>query len=357
MHAMRAWRWRWPSVMASSRWTRRPPESNWGDFGPDDQLGRLNLIDKAAVLRGIASVREGRSLCLSLPLDLPGGVELNPRRHPPRIEPVQRAGRPAINLPVAEVEPRYGMVTDIVCDDSVLLHNQYSTQWDSFAHVGHYFDAYGNGVAEPMYYNGWRAGEHIIGPEDPDRRPTGAHRLGIETMAVKGIQTRGVLVDLTRGHGIERRTVGFDELNEAMVAQGATVEPGDILCLHTGFSDLLVEMQGHPDLARLNSSCAVLDGADPALREWIADSGIAALTADNYSIEGIAHDAPPGSCCRLPLHELCLFKLGIPIGELWLLGELSQALSATARTHFLLTAPPLRLPRAVGSPVTPIATI
>ena len=26
------------------RWTCRPEGSNWGDFGPDDELGRLNLI-------------------------------------------------------------------------------------------------------------------------------------------------------------------------------------------------------------------------------------------------------------------------------------------------------------------------
>ncbi|HEX9419045.1 MAG TPA: cyclase family protein, partial [Methylomirabilota bacterium] len=30
--------------MPTSRWTRRPDGSTWGDFGPDDQIGRLNLI-------------------------------------------------------------------------------------------------------------------------------------------------------------------------------------------------------------------------------------------------------------------------------------------------------------------------
>ena len=33
------------------------------------------------------------------------------------------------------------MQTDVVCDDLVLLTLQYSTQWDSFAHVGALFDA------------------------------------------------------------------------------------------------------------------------------------------------------------------------------------------------------------------------
>jgi hypothetical protein len=30
--------------MTTNRWKHRPQGSNWGEFGPDDQLGRLNLI-------------------------------------------------------------------------------------------------------------------------------------------------------------------------------------------------------------------------------------------------------------------------------------------------------------------------
>ena len=60
---------------------------------------------------------------------------------------------------------------------------------------------------------------------------------------------------------------------------------------------------------------------------------------------------------RLPLHELCLFKQGIPLGELWYLKELKSVLDSQQRSAFMLTAPPLRLPGAVGSPVTPVATI
>ena len=62
-------------------------------------------------------------------------------------------------------------------------------------------------------------------------------------------------------------------------------------------------------------------------------------------------------CAMLPLHELCLFRLGMAIGELWHLTPLADALRAQGRSRFLLTAPPLRLPGAVGSPVNPIATL
>jgi len=63
---------------ASPRWKQRPEGSTWGDFGPDDQLGRLNLLTPEKVKQGIAEVREGLSFCLSLPLDYPGGNALNP---------------------------------------------------------------------------------------------------------------------------------------------------------------------------------------------------------------------------------------------------------------------------------------
>ena len=59
----------------------------------------------------------------------------------------------------------------------------------------------------------------------------------------------------------------------------------------------------------------------------------------------------------LPLHELCLFKLGIPLGELFLLSDLADWLREHGRSRFLFTAPPLRLPGAVGSPVTGVATV
>jgi len=55
------------------RWKNRPEGSNWGQFGPDDQRGRLNLITREKVLAGVAEVKQGIVFSLSLPLDLPGG--------------------------------------------------------------------------------------------------------------------------------------------------------------------------------------------------------------------------------------------------------------------------------------------
>ena len=47
----------------------------------------------------------------------------------------------------------------------------------------------------------------------------------------------------------------------------------------------------------------------------------------------------------------------IPLGEMRYPQELATWLRANGRSSFLLTAPPLRLPGAAGSPLNPIATV
>lgn len=350
--------------MTSPRWKRRPHGSTWGDFGPDDQLGRLNLLTPEKVRQAVREVKEGLTFCLSLPLEYPGGNVLNPRRHPPVVRPTVRAGRPNFNFRVCEEIPE---ATDVICDDLAVLHLQYSTQWDSFAHVGSLFDCDGDGKPEAVYYNGFRADEDVVGPSDakdagvPEgagaRTSSQARKLGVHVMAEKGMQGRGVMIDLHAHHGRERALVGYDSLMRAMEAGKIEVEAGDMVCLHTGFGDLLLELGGEPDPAIVNNACAVLDGRDQKLLNWISDSGLACLIADNYAVEALPPAPQEGCCATLPLHEHCLFKLGVHLGELWHLTPLAAWLQRNGRYRFLLTAPPLRLTGAVGSPATPIATV
>lgn len=352
------------AVAASPRWTQRPPGSNWGDFGADDQAGRMNLLTAEKVLQGMAEVREGRTFCLSLPLDFPGGNVLNEKRHPPVLRPTLRNGLPNMNFRLATENPDQ---TDVVCDDLAILHLQYSTQWDSLAHIGQMFDADGDGLPEPVFYNGYRAHVDVVGPASgadagAPRGPysgstSTAHALGIENMAERCVQGRAVMIDLHHHLGERREMVGYDTLMRVLDADRVEVTRGDMVCLHTGFAQLLLGMQKKLDAAVINDRCAVLDGRDPKLLQWITDSGLAALIADNYAVESLPPRHAAGCCAALPLHEHCLFKLGVHLGELWLLTPLAQYLRQHGRSRFLLTAPPLRLPGAVGSPTTPIATV
>jgi len=100
-------------MTASARWKRRPEGSTWGDWGPDDQLGRLNLLTPERIKRAAAEVKEGIAFCLSLPLDYPGGNVLNPRRFPPVLRPTVRGGRPnfAYRGPVPLLAHSAGVLT------------------------------------------------------------------------------------------------------------------------------------------------------------------------------------------------------------------------------------------------------
>lgn len=112
------------------------------------------------MLKGLAEVREGRTFCLSLSLDYPGGTVVNPRRRPPRLIANQRNGMPYMAYPLSREDPR---LLDVIRDDIVEMTLQYSTQWDCLAHVGQLFDADGDRAPEIVFYNAYRAGEHIRG--------------------------------------------------------------------------------------------------------------------------------------------------------------------------------------------------
>ena len=186
------------------RWKNRPAGSNWGEFGPDDQRGRMNYVTREKVLQGIAEVKEGLSFSLSLPLDYPGGSTLNPRRHPPRLAATIRDGKSAgkqnFCFPLAEDNPD---LTDVVSDDVALLTLQYSTQWDSFAHIGSRFDADGDGKREIVFYNGFRAaedmvpspgkGEETVGDRASEGRLFGA--LGVDVNPLEVVDRPGEGID------------------------------------------------------------------------------------------------------------------------------------------------------------------
>lgn len=73
----------------TKRWKQRPPGSTWGDWGEDDELGRINLLTPQKVLEGVREVEHGISFSLSLPLDYPGGSAMNQRRYPPILRPTE----------------------------------------------------------------------------------------------------------------------------------------------------------------------------------------------------------------------------------------------------------------------------
>ena len=174
-------------------------------------------------------------------------------------------------------------------DDVVTLSLQYSTQWDSLAHVGAEFDADGDGIEEAVYYNGYRAGVDLVGPK-PDAAGDGgnhrcfAHHLGLEHMAYHGVQGRGVLVDLAHHLGHDWRGVDRKTLEEIMAADNVVVEPGDMLLLHTGFATKVLEWNREPDPVKIHTMCTYLDARDDVAAR--VDHRVADLRARRRQLRG-----------------------------------------------------------------------
>ena len=291
--------------------------------------------------RACARSRPASRFCLSLPLDFPGGTILNQRRHPPRLAPTEdMEGTPDTfyNVHMSEMpdfgDPKY---VDVWADDVVTLSLQYSTQWDSLAHVGAEFDADGDGVEEAVYYNGYRAG-HRPGRAER-RRPRRRQRARVVRQAPR-----------PRAHGVPRRAgprrarrpgaPPRPRLARRRPGHAArrswrptawSSSPATCCCCTPASPPRSSSGTSNPDPREIFTTCSYLDAHDESLLEWIADSQISALVADNYAVEGLlGKDRDPSRHSFLPIHHLCLFKLGVPLGELWYLAR-ARDLAARAR--------------------------
>jgi kynurenine formamidase len=292
--------------------------SNAGRWGDDDQRGTLNLVDTAAVLRGVAAARQGNVFSLAIPFDEDGPQTGSiPGRENPRREMLM------VNTPLT------GDPSDFcTSDDKVAMGVQAATHWDALAHVSY----------AGRLYNGVDAG--VIDDE-------GAGRLGVD--AYGPVVTRGVLADVARAHGVDHFDDGYavtgDDLDEAVARAGVTVEPGDALLVRTGQMHFL--RQG--DRARFGNPSP---GLSTRSIEWLHDHDVAAVATDTLTFE-VWPGEDPG--VLLPVHMIHLVDMGLAQGQLWALDELAADCAGDGQYEFLLCATPLPLTRSVGGPVAPTA--
>ena len=66
-------------------------------------------------------------------------------------------------------------------------------------------------------------------------------------MAQACVQGRAVMIDLEAHFGRSGKVVGYDDLMRVLEQDKVTVEPGDFVCLRTGFAQLLLDMNKQPD--------------------------------------------------------------------------------------------------------------
>lgn len=93
-----------------------PPGNAWGLYGPDDDLGRLNLLTSETTAAAAAEIKEGLRIRLDWPLDKPSYPTFERRR---------------FEHDVLEKTP------GVMNDDVIHINTQSSTQWDGFRHFAY----------------------------------------------------------------------------------------------------------------------------------------------------------------------------------------------------------------------------
>ncbi|QEV98849.1 cyclase family protein [Microbacterium caowuchunii] len=303
---------------------------NWGRWGEDDVLGTLNFIDEPTRAAAARLVVEGRTVSLAQSFDEDGPQ----RGWKKRNNPVHTMTGTGLDH---ERNPDFNPHGIGGADDVIMMPLQCSTQWDG---LGHIFD---RGLA----YNGRRAGDVVT--------TQGDGVTGIEHAAAV-IVSRGVLLDMGRhlrpdtGELEDGYAITAADLDACIAAQGATsaVRRGDILLVRTG----------QLARARRNGWGEYAGGAAPGLSittaGWLHRSEIAAIATDTWGFEVRPNEFDESF---QPLHQIVIPNMGLTVGEMWDLEEIGRVCADRGRYEFLLSAPPLPITGAVGSPINPIAVL
>ena len=284
--------------------------SNWGRWGPDDEIGTLNLITQAKRKEAASLVQTGITVSLARDTD--------------NIESVDNP---------CPVEWEMVNATPNGASDRIAfkcIHGLGTTHIDGFGH--RFFDG--------KMWNG-------VDMEETVTMEEGAKVNSVLTMK-DGVVTRGVLYDIPRLKGVDylepgyRVTVKDLEAWEAMA--GVSVGPGDAMLFRWG-------RWARRDAEGPFDTWEEAAGLDNSVIPWLRERDISIL---GWETPGYT-PRPEGDLPTLALHDFALTMLGIHLIDRSDLRALANMAASQGRWEFMLTIAPLPIPNGTGSPVNPIA--
>jgi kynurenine formamidase len=286
-----------------------PTISNWGRWGPDDQLGTLNLITPAMRLDAARSITRGRTVSLARERAVTDDAGIRKATYR--------------NYHYLDPQPDEAGTIDEI---GMIYHGFVVTHLDALCHL---FTPEGR----DGMYNGYPVS--LV-------TDAGAAKLGVEAMGASGIVGRGVLLDIAALKGAPLplgSIITTDDLEAAEQRQGVTVGEGDILFVRNGRGS--------------RNSYALGTGLHPACLPWLHARGVALLSHDG---DGDVHPPQPGLArWTEPVHMIGIPYLGMPLVCAADLEAISAACVEEGRWSFFVTVAPWRFKGATSSPVNPIA--
>jgi len=291
--------------------------SNWGRWGPDDELGTLNYITPEKRVEAARLVQKGLTVTCSRMI-IPENASDN-NMTPLHFMTGTGEGAPAQGR---------GGSGDFI---GVGIHGFNLTHIDALCHI--FWNA--------KSYNGLDA-KSVTNREK-------ATKGGIQILE-NGVVTRGVLLDIAKVRGVDWMGPGDgitpEDLEAAEKAQGVEVRPGDALLYRTGWPKAR-EIEGPP-------TPPSRPGMHAASMPWLHERQVALIAADaatDVDPTGYGDKVPFG----LPVHAIGICAMGLWILDGSNFEELAKECEKQNRWEFQWIMAPLRWRNATGSPVNPIA--
>ena len=307
-----------PTLTTEADFLRAMTElSNWGRWGPDDELGAANFITPAKRKAAAALVTEGLSISLAHDViqeeAVDGGTYLD---------------RQVLRVSATGAADQYQYTGT--------YHGAIHSHLDSVAcHV----------MFEGKGYNGV--------PMEAIEETGGCPQGSIHALR-DGIVTRGILFDATLLPGratadgwLEPGTpITWADLETLEEIEGVRVSEGDVILLYTG------RWKRRAALGPWPTSEGVA-GYQAEVAYFLKERGVSFIGHDMYN-DVSPHGFPQS--VGLPLHRLALVALGVSIFDNLDFERLAEEARRLNRYEFLFTAAPLRIEQGMGSPINPIAT-
>jgi len=290
-------------------------------WGPDDNVGRLNLMTPESRQAVLARADGSRiyDLAVDFFLGMPSWAAAGDPRYqmwmthtPQGSVNDQSSGAPA------QVHEKYSY-----CGDSISMYTHTGTHIDMLNHLGHF----------GRFWNG-RTADHDLGSRQ---------WLQGGASECPPIVGRGVLLDIARLKGVDCLADGYcigpDDLAEAAQMEQTELRPGDIALIRTGRQSVWPDVDSY-----LRSTPGI---GLAAARYLCEEVGVMCLGTDAISIDVDPHLEPRSF---VPVHGYLFATAGTPVIEVLNLEEISAA----GVFEMAFIGMPLKLRGATGSPIRPI---
>ncbi len=294
---------------------------NWGRW--DNDRGTLNLADKAATARGMASIQSHDVLTLGSVMR--GDDVLNETEYDcDFVHDLLRAGKydfgPS-DEPVFEAGDRF----------SIAIHGMVNAHIDALCHVGHHGLSF-NGI--PF--------EDVVTLEKGVRK--------FDVIDLGSLVTRAWFIDVPEMRGLKSLEPGDPVTAADLMHFAGKVEPGDAVVIRTGRFAAKVVLPGEDgSLDDHGNWCGLHVDCIDVLADWDVTTIATDGPGDNFP------STTPH--CSVPIHVLTEVYLGLPLIHHLDLEQLSGKMASREDKSFLFMAAPLQIKGGTGSPLSPLAVI